>query len=316
MLNMYIAFLDKNNVEHRVPISIYTTRLGNKWAELVKTNQKFNSKKELHSSISNYTLKDLSRIHNELNKVVTSINKLHSRQLPIFSDPAVLDTHILNSLHEEFEIYGTQVDELAKLPDFSQELHNNFLLLNELIHTCEDVIAHDKLPIPVMGVISDYYPQEEFASLEEIDKLYLKSDFRWGEIFLGYNTLGKDWLKVSHDNDIEVIERDMVKPQTRFSAEMWINLGPDDYSNYNARQFENWYNNLPASLQTSVPVDNLNKLCLGRFQIGHFEIKNPYFLEYHNNWNDWMSPNHPIKKKWNEEVFSTFRKIVKIGFYN
>jgi hypothetical protein len=38
--------------------------------------------------------------------------------------------------------------------------------------------------------------------------------------------------------------------------------------------------------------------------------------EYDVNLSDWLSPNHPIKKKWNEEVFSTFRKIIKIGFYN
>jgi len=95
-----------------------------------------------------------------------------------------------------------------------------------------------------------------------------------------------------------------------------MNLGPDDYLNHNVRQFESWYNKLPTNLQANVPIDDLNRLSLGRFQIGYIEINNAYFLKYHNNWNDWMSPNHPIKKQWNEEVFSTFRKIVKIGFYN
>jgi hypothetical protein len=313
---MYVIFLDKDNVEHCIPISIFESTLGHKWQALVKENQKLFSKKHLHTSISNYTLTDLDRLHNILNGLIDNINQLHSRQLPKFSKSKELDTSILNSLHEEFEIYGSQVDKLDKLPDFSHELHNSFLLLNEMIHTCEDVLAHNKFLIPTMGVITDYYPQLEFAPLEEIDKLYLKSDFRWGEIYLGYNTLGKDWLKVYYDNDIEVIERDMVKPQTRFSAEMWMNFGSDDYLNHNVRQFENWYNKLPSEIQAKVPVDNLNELSLGRYRIGHVEINKSYFLKYHNNWNDWMSPNHPIKKKWNEEVFSTFRKVIKIGSYN
>lgn len=313
---MYVVFLDKDNVEHCIPISIFESTLGHKWQTLVKENQKFFSKKQLHTSISNYTLKDLDRLHNILNGLVDNINRLHSRQLPKFAKSEELDTNILNNLHEEFEIYGSQVDKLDKLPDFSHELHNSFLSLNEMIHTCEDVLAHNKFLIPTMSVIADYYPQLEFAPLEEIDKLYLKSDFRWGEIYLGYNTLGKDWLKVYYDNDIEVIERGMVKPQTRFSAEMWMNFGSDDYLNHNVRQFENWYNNLPSEIQAKVPVDNLNELSLGRYRIGHVEINKNYFLKYHDNWHDWMSPNHPIKKKWNEEVFSTFRKIVKIGSYN
>jgi hypothetical protein len=316
MSDMYVIFLDKNNNKHRIPITIFESRIGRKWQELVKKNQNNFSDKKLHTSISNYTLKDLDRIHKILNDIIIKINQVYTHQLPIFTDPTFLDKDILNKLHEEFEIYGTQVDSLSKLPEFSYELHDNFLLLNEMIHICEDALVSSSRPIPTMGVISDYYPQSEFSDIEEIDKLYLKSDFRWGEIYLGYNTLGKDWLKVYHDNDIEVIEREMVKPQTRFSAEVWMNFGSDDYLNYNIGQFEKWYFNLSDQLQIKVPINSLNKLSLGRFHIGHIEINKDYFLQYHNNRSDWLSPNHQIKKKWNEEVFSTFREIIKIGFYN
>jgi hypothetical protein len=167
-----------------------------------------------------------------------------------------------------------------------------------------------------MSVIFDFYPQTEFESLLERDKLHLTSEFKWGDLYLGYNTLGKDWLKVCLDNDLEVIERDMVKPQIKFAAEAWLNFGPDNFENNNVNMFTNWYEGLPANLQKKVPVDNLNALSFGRFQIGRIVIDEYYFLKYHNNLSDWLSPNHPIKKKWNEEVFSTFRKIKKIGFYN
>jgi hypothetical protein len=70
---------------------------------------------------------------------------------------------------------------------------------------------------------------------------------------------------------------------------------------------------LPTDLQDKVPIDNLNKLSLGRYLIGRVLVNDDYFLKYHNNINDWMTPNHPIKKKWNEEVFSKFRKVITIG---
>jgi hypothetical protein len=76
--------------------------------------------------------------------------------------------------------------------------------------------------------------------------------------------------------------------------------------NNNVNKFINWYEGLPANLQKKVPVDNLNALSFGRFQIGRIVIDEYYFLKYHNNLGDWLSLNHPIKKKWNEEVFSTF----------
>jgi hypothetical protein len=319
MLNAYIIFLDKDNHKHHIPITVLDTRLGNIWAGLITKNQKFLSGKKLHYTFSNYTLTDLNRILEKLNTISKKINQEYDRTLPIFSNSTVLDTKVLNNLHEEFEFYGTRIDELSLRLDFSQKLHDNFLQLNELIHIVEDLVRStdsESRPIPTMSALIDYYPQSEFCEIYEIDKLHLRTDFRWGNLYLGYNTLGKDWLKVSHDNDIEVIERDMVTSQIRFSAETWINFGSDDWSSHNVIKFEKWYRSLPAELQSKVPVNNLNSLSLGRFQIGRIVIDEYYFLKYHNNLSDWLSPNHPIKKKWNEEVFSTFRKIKKIGFNN
>jgi hypothetical protein len=316
MLDAYIIFLDKDNHKHTIPVSIFNTNLGSRWSKLVIKNQKFLSGKKLHYTFSNYTLTDSNRILEKLNTISKKINQEYDRTLPIFSNSTVLDTKVLNNLHEEFEFYGTRIDELSLRLDFSQKLHNNFLLLNELIHVIEDLINASNPRLPPMSVVFDFYPQTDFESLQERDKLHLTSEFKWGDLYLGYNTLGKDWLKVCLDNDLEVIERDMVKPQIRFAAESWLNFGPDNFENNNVNTFVNWYEGLPANLQQKVPVDNLNALSFGRYSIGKVEINNDYFLKYHPVKADWLSYNHPIKKKWNEEVFSTFRKIIKIGFYH
>jgi hypothetical protein len=122
MLDAYIIFLDKDNNKHRIPVSIFNTNLGSRWSNLIIKNQKLLSDKTIHSSFSNYTLTDLNRILEELNAISKNINREYDRPLPIFSNSTVLDTKVLNNLHEEFEFYGTRIDELSLRLDFSQKL--------------------------------------------------------------------------------------------------------------------------------------------------------------------------------------------------
>lgn len=314
MKNNVITFLDADNKKHIIPFKLYTNDLVTRWKNLILKNQRLGDK-ELRSYFINYTFKDIGVIQTKLNDIITIINSEYDKQLPTYMDVDTLKEEVLNHLHEEFEIYGTRVDDLILTDNYSQTIHDSFLRLNELIHLCEEVIYSVKLnpPLPPMSVLFDFYPQTEFESLLERDKLHLTSEFKWGNLYLGYNTLGKDWLKICLDNDLEVIERDMVKPQIRFSAESWINFGPDDFQNTNINTFVNWYENLPRDLQKKVPIDNLNALSFGRYCVGKVVIDYSYFLKYHPVEADWLSYNHPIKKKWNEEVFSKFRKVIKIG---
>lgn len=311
----FITFLDTTNTEHTVPVELHNIDLVKRWQNLILKNQSLGDK-ELRSFFINYTYKDIATIQSKINNIITIINAEYDKQLPTYHDVNTLNETVLNHLHEEFEIYGSRIDSLILENTYSQLVHDNFLLLNELIHSCEEVIhsntMNHTLP-PPMSVLFDYYPQTEFETLLERDKLHLTSEFKWGGIYLGYNTLGKDWLKVCADNDLEVIERDMVKPQVRFAAETWVNFGPDDSDNSNANKFINWYYSLTPELQNKVPIDNLNLLAFGRYKIGKVVIDESYFLKYHPSTSDWLSYNHPIKKKWNEEVFSTFREIVTIG---
>jgi hypothetical protein len=309
-MNCYITFKDNKGLRHTIPIMLYRTDLAKRWAVGVMYNQRINDK-YIHSAFINQTYKDISKTQQQLNNVVEQINKEYDLILPVFADINALDEITLNEMHRQYEVYGTRVDE-GLIP--SNSLHDNFLLLNELIHAYEDVLHGKNLPVPPMSVLVDYYPQTEFYPILERDKLHLTTQFMWGGVYLGYNTLGKDWLKVAHDNDIDVVKRGMVKPQTRFSAETWINFGPDDKDNYNKETFENWYLTLSEELQSLVPMDNLHELSLGRYQIGQVIINDDYFLKCHPNEQDWLSYNHPIKKRWNEEVFSTFTEIIEIRY--
>ena len=46
----------------------------------------------------------------------------------------------------------------------------------------------------------------------------------WGWLYLGYNTLGKNWMSVSFDDDVDAVERNQIRPQRRFAAELFMNF--------------------------------------------------------------------------------------------
>lgn len=310
--HLRITFLDKFENEHQIRFRLYDSNIAKRWQNLIYKN-KTTDVSYIYSFFINATAADVPEVLTEINLVIEKINITYDRKLKQFSNIDELDQTILNDLHEEYEIYGDRIALLTAEKQFDIERHNMFLRLNELIHTCEEIIdqARRNDEIVPMSALVDYYPQGNYEEVEEIDKIYLSNNFFWGGIYLGYNTLGKDWLEVSRHNDIDVIIRQQVRKQERFSTELWINLTADDTSAHSLIEFEKWYRNLPEDIQNKIPVNNLNDLCLGRIEIGRIVIDN-YFLSYHNSIEDWKSLNHKIKDKWNKEVFSTFRKVKDI----
>lgn len=314
MTTVSITFEDENNKLHLLNFILYNSSLAKRWCNLVKKNQTYDNK-YIHSSFINTTYENVYKVLSELNFIAGKINQEYDIVLPLFQNIYELDQPVLNDLHEQYEIYGNRLNDLIKAGKWSSTLHDNFLRLNELVHDCEEVIRNKDDPFTSMSVLFDYYPQELHQDILEKDKIYLSNKFQWGKLYLGYNTLGKDWLEVQRHNDLDVIARHAVRPQRRFAAEAWINFIADDNSNFSNVMFENWYDELPKDIQAKVPMNNLSELCLGRFEIGTIAIT-PTLLEFHNNVRDWYSISHPVKNRWNKEVFSTFKKIINITFIN
>jgi len=77
------------------------------------------------------------------------------------------------------------------------------------------------------------------------------------------------------------------------------------------QRFETFYNSLPDETKAKVPLDKLSEMALGRFILGEVIIDDE-FLKFDSNIDNWKVPNSKTKQKWNEEVFSTFRKVVNI----
>ena len=299
-------FLDKHDKEHIIYYRLYDSDLAERWIALTRKNQLAN--KELFSKFTNRIFDDLPEARDYINGLVGKINQLYDKELPEYKD---FDAEKLNYLHEEFEIYGDRIEELVQNKKYSEQLHQLFLRLNEAIHLIEDILKTRTRPWPSFAMLYDYMPQQYHEPIQPEDKFWLRPGLQWGKLYLGYNTLGKDWLKVQADNDIEVIERQQVRPQERFAAEAWLNFGPDQDHNFNLIKFYYWYQGLDEELKKSVPIYDPQALTLGRFILGEVVIDN-YFLSFHNSEEDWMLPRHPCKLRWNLEVFRLFRKLLSV----
>ena len=305
-----VKIKDKFDQYHYITYKIQKSHLASRWVGLTKLNLK-NPRYAVTSSFNNKTVLDVPEITQEINNIVLRINQMYDKELPTYE---VIDNPKLNYLHEEFEIFGERYDELKLSNKFSYELEDNFFALNEHIHMCEDAMITEPGTWGGFGILYDIQPLGLHLSIMEMDKLLLEAGFSWGRLYLGYNTLGKDWLAVAKDNDIEVIERDMVKPQKRFAAESWLNFNIDQEEHYRVSSFINWCNSLPLDIRKKVPFNNLNQLTLGRFPIGDVVI-NDTFLNIDPNPDHWKTYRHDCKLQWNHKVLTTFRSVEDIRIY-
>lgn len=318
MALMKIKFVTNTDKVHDIYFDMFNNDLVRRWIEMTLKCQKDTSKK-LHHTFFNKTIESVDQVRDKLSQCINRINMIYDIPINDFSDFKLLTFDQLNFLHQQYEIYGDRTDALIRNgTNWSSTMHSDFLLLNELIHQYEDCLSSKSNPVANMAVLYDYYPQGLHAPLRDSDKLWFKTNLDWGGVYLGYNTLGKDWWNVFKDNDIEVIDREQVRPQERFAAETWINFGPDMGEWWSLHKFNEWYENLPTNLKKKVPMNNIGNLSLGRIKIGQVitegSNKEGYFHKYADDESHWSVFNHPIKNKWNEEVFSTFSHIEEITF--
>lgn len=310
MKTVEITFIDHNETPHVLCYTIYKTRLADRWLEILEQNQLCHDK-YIHTALYNSNGTDFESLYAQLVATISQINEEYDILLPVFSKSNI-DTAYLNLLHSMFEQWGDRIPELEAKNTHTKTLQNNFYNLNELIHMCEHALRNSHSRFPVMSATFDYYPQTIFAPIEPLDLLSVTDQYDWGQLYLGYNTLGKDWLSTCGDNDTDLLSRDAVRPQIRFAAESWLYFGSaQENPASTASRFESWYYSLPTELQSKVPINDLSAMVLGRFLIGEVII-NDYFLKYELERSRWKIPNSSCKKQWNNNVFSTFKKITRI----
>lgn len=293
---------------------LFDSPIARRWVKIIEQNS--DKKHTPRGVLTNYLPEDLVKVKKTMADILTYINLNYDRKLNTYPDLDVYTFEILNYLHYEFELFGDRHDELMESNVWNKELHRQFLLLNETIHQYEDIIKNnnDGDKNPYMACTWNYVEKEFKGQIKDEDDFFFTTNFLWGHLYLGYNTLGKDWLAVQQDNDLEVIKRNEVRPQQRFAAESWLYFGKDDDWGGGLgkkTQFKDWYDNLEPDLKEQVPIHNEHKLRLGRALLGKIRI-NETFRHIDPDFQAWNAPNSTIRERWNKEVFHSFTKLEKV----
>jgi hypothetical protein len=308
---------------------IVDTDLSDRWIGLINENVnrnnglRYNYRKILNND-------EIAERFAALKANVTYINDHYTRTLTVPHSVEWLRSNqgVLNDLHEEFEIYGDRLDHLVKVGYFSDpkrfpELydpvwpggghendkvtHEAFLLLNEQIHNFEAIFRNwGQQHRALCTCLWDFIPAGLHEDLEPEDYLLFSPEHHWGWAYLGYNTLGKHWSSACHDNDIEVVKRQQIRPQARFAAETYLNFSLNATGHGTQIKLYNWWKNNGFSKFID-PDLRLRDLALGYIPVARL---------YSYSVNDQESiriTDKTDRAEWNQKVWSRFNSIVAVG---
>jgi len=268
--NVRITLVNPTTWEHYdIYFRLYETELARKW---VKSFEKMNfgeksirEKSIKFSRSTTYTidtLTDQGKVE-KLNRIIDYLNTFYDKEI---RRAVAVDQDTLNYLHEEYEIYGirlaeklsnkwwddawTRIDkddpEANRWPGrrFNEEFHTTFLQLNDMIHTLEMFFntvvpqGNNKMPeYSNANILISHDPRIDYEFTEE-DCASFFTHFRFGDLYLGYNTLGKNLSHIILDEDTRAAEENAVVLQTTWSNEIMAVLGYDNGTpDYQTRQY-------------------------------------------------------------------------------
>lgn len=297
----------ENGESLRLTYSLQPNSLREKWINEVITYRR-NRETYLNLKISNKNISHLKELTDKLNSIISDINLIYKKvkkdvSLPTLNGTKDVGRESLNYLHEKFEEYGAN-----PLLYAGEYAHTRWLDLNEWIHITETAMETTGEVFPQYSALVTVYPPYPGRKLEEKDKLFLSTEFTWGQLYLGYNTLGKDYLSASQDNDVRVVTNNQVKVQEMYSSEVWLCFQSSSYiKKVIELEFYKWYETVDQAAQERIPIENLNTLGLGRYYLGSILIDKT-FLDFHPVRDDWYFDMR-LQKRWNEEVFSKVKSV-------
>lgn len=309
--------------------SLYDIDIVDRWINIVDRNNassntlRYNYRKILSPA-------DIEQKFKEFKLNIEYINENYDRRLQDINTINYLfeNQHILNVLHEEYEIYGDRLARLIQIGYFNNPLehldyyysepwpgntnendkvlHEAFLLLNEQIHNFETLFKNWDDPTKTLCTcLTDFIPAGIHEDLKPEDYFLFTPDHEWGSMYLGYNTLGKHWSSVYRDNDIDVVKRGAVRPQQRFAAEFYMNFSISTTNN-RINLYKWWMDNNISALHD--PSMRLQDFALGFIPIAKFHS---YQLD-----GKTVKIKHDLSRTdkidWNKEVWSKFDSVIDV----
>lgn len=293
----------------RLYFKLFNNDLTYRWIDLVKTCDNNEDYKINSNFLKIFSKKEIEMKFELMCDNISLINSVSDRQLPTIKslNDLLSNAGLLNNLHEEYEIYGDN-----EIPLINKQM----LELNDLIHFFETILEKTDISNKMCFSVVAYENYKNKLKLEKNlkyeDYFLFAADFKWGYVYLGYNTLGKGWKDLAGTNDIEVIQRKQVKPQKTFSSEYYLNFF--ETSPYSRKHnFYNWWNK-----------NNFCEIYKEKFTVEDFSFGNIPLgkIEYYSIDNDVYYDADPIttintpeaKFEWNKNIWSKQNSIIKTQF--
>lgn len=292
-IKIRIVLVDPENWQNLDLIyDLNKTDIARKWANHIFDIQ-LNSHSVRESSIKHNCSVKIEDLYEKINISIDIINNFYDIKIKKFD---VIDEEALNYLHECYEKYGERLqkyldddywtwasknispnDSRSKVwPGriFDESMHEGFIRLNELIHKIELVQSNSEANITGGIMTYSLWPREDFDLNEEDWESIVKYP-NFGDLFLGYNTLGKNLEHIVLDQDHEAIERNAIIPQTNWSSELFANFNTDsdlEESNGNylnsVEKYKKLWDDLQISEKTNYIFGEYRKNREGYIKIG------------------------------------------------
>ncbi|MBN8938929.1 MAG: hypothetical protein J0H01_05535 [Rhizobiales bacterium] len=271
---------------------IYDTPPGRRWLQLFKRSQGYVQRFDpldvlaiKHQNVMfRYGPRGLETCVDQLNRIVSDINPIYRSALES-SDNGTLRSvatetvcgSSLNQLHYEFEAFGDRY-RAGEFADsiHSSRLHGLFSKLNNWIHASEAALGNAAATENDAQLLAhiNFFP-DIYESLNEEDYRYFTQNFKFGELYMGYHTLGKDFSAAFQNNDIECIVRREVRPQRIANTEVITYFGPTKSGV--EEDFKKWWhnNNIDShGYDINDPANAVGLLPIGRL-VGYRDAPEP-----------------------------------------
>lgn len=300
MSRLRVTLEDRWGDLRELTYEIYQHDLAERW--LGFTVRELQRLVDTHAVFHNQTQADLPEIQAKLSDTLLQIDLIQHTQL--WSPD--LDQAQLNLLHYQFEEFLRRPDRLSDI-----RLHDLWHLLNTQIHQYESAAEITASGPGSFNLLYDINPGRCRGEIQAEDLSWVEPNLAWGGLYLGYNTVGKDWLSCYLDDDRALIHQEGVKPQRQFSTETFLCFSTGVPRHRRILDFQRWWRNLPPHLQHQVPVGDLSSLSLGKFRIGELIIDQQFLDLDPDPWH-WQAQGHPCRQLWNHVVFRSLRSIKSI----
>jgi MoaA/NifB/PqqE/SkfB family radical SAM enzyme len=213
--NLRVTLVDTDSWGYQdLYFEFFDTPLSNAWIQdFVKTKSSDHTFRERRVMVAGSVV-DRQKIEKKLNNVIDDINKFYDITIPKYDN---ISQQNLNDLHVYYEEFGQRADN-----GFSDSIKTLFFKFNNLIHDLEYSILNRTNQFGMWLTASYDLRTDHELSDEDFDSVTPIKSF--GDLCLGFNTLGKNLQQAVINGDRELIKSRNLNFQKHWSNEILIPL--------------------------------------------------------------------------------------------